>query len=104
MKCLKCAFLSWADLVLLWCTAYFITIPNHCCLSFWISPYSVLILIARHQTCLLIRSFRWKGTRQRPEFDQFNRKGLLKPGVKASGKGANPRDPPLFQQKRRTGA
>jgi len=77
---------------------------NPRCLSFWISPDSVLILIARDQACFFIRSFRWKGTRQRPEFDRLNGKGLLEPCVKATGKGPYPRDPPLFEQKRRTGA
>jgi hypothetical protein len=52
----------------------------------------------------IIRSFPWKNDRPRPEFYRFNREGLLKPGLKASGKGVNPRDAPLFQQKRRTGA
>ena len=50
------------------------------------------------------RSSGRKNHRQRPGGDGFDGKGPLKPGIEASGKGPDPRNPPLFQQERRTGA
>jgi len=40
----------------------------------------------------------------RPEFHRLDGKVFLNPGVDASGKGTNIRDPFLFEQQRRTGA
>ena len=50
------------------------------------------------------RSFGRENHRQRPGDDGLDGKGPLKPGIEASGKGPDPRNTPLFQQERRTGA